>query len=325
MKGVRVYLIVTAMLFPVIFLWKNFDFVQFFKLWLVLFGLGVIFIPLTGVIFKRFAAKGYIFAKIIGIAVSGYTLWILASLKILPFRAWTAYLVILVCFVVNIYINKKNRVYESVFKDKDLLKRVVFQEALFIFALFYWSYLKGINPTIESLEKYMDFGFMNSILRSGYFPPMDMWYAGKPINYYYLGQYFAAYLTRISFVPPQISYNLMIAMLFSVSFMASFTIGEHLFEIYEQNSNNFYPLKYAKPFCGLLTGALVTLSGSMHTPVYTIFARDKNPYGTYWYPDATRYIGHNPVVEGDKTIHEFPLYSYVVSDLHAHVLNMIFV
>ena len=44
----------------------------------------------------------------------------------------------------------------------------------------------------------------------------------------------------------------------------------------------------------------------------------------YWFPDATRYIGYNPETR-DKTIHEFPVYSFVVSDLHAHVINMVFV
>ena len=323
MKGIRIYLIAIAMFIALLFLRQ--DFLQFMKWWLVLFGLGVVFIPVTGILFRRFTTKGYIFSKIIGIAVSGYIVWLLASLRVLPFRAWMAYIVIALCLGVNIYFSRKNNIYKDIIKDKDLLKKIVFQEAVFIFALAYWSYLKGINPEIIGLEKFMDFGFMNSALRSTYFPPMDMWYAGKPINYYYLGQYYAAYLTQISFVPSQISYNLMIATLFALSFMASFTIGEHLFEIYEQNASNFHPLKYAKPFCGLLTGALVTLSGSMHTPIYTIFAKAKNPYGYYWFPDATRYIGHNPKVEGDGTIHEFPLYSYVVSDLHAHVLNMIFV
>ena len=45
----------------------------------------------------------------------------------------------------------------------------------------------------------------------------------------------------------------------------------------------------------------------------------------YWFPDATRYIGYNPVNESDKTIHEFPCYSFVLGDLHAHVVNVMFV
>ena len=34
----------------------------------------------------------------------------------------------------------------------------------------------------------------------------------------------------------------------------------------------------------------------------------------YWYPNATRFIPF--------TIHEFPIYSFVVSDLHGHVLDI---
>ena len=40
-------------------------------------------------------------------------------------------------------------------------------------------------------------------------------------------------------------------------------------------------------------------------------------FSNYWYPNATRFI--------PLTIHEFPSYSYVVSDLHGHVLDIPFV
>jgi YYY domain-containing protein len=40
-------------------------------------------------------------------------------------------------------------------------------------------------------------------------------------------------------------------------------------------------------------------------------------FNSYWYPNATRFI-HN-------TIHEFPIYSSVVSDLHGHFLDVPFV
>jgi uncharacterized membrane protein len=44
----------------------------------------------------------------------------------------------------------------------------------------------------------------------------------------------------------------------------------------------------------------------------------------YWFPDATRYIGYFPETN-DKTIHEFPSYSFVLGDLHAHVINIMLV
>ena len=46
---------------------------------------------------------------------------------------------------------------------------------------------------------------------------------------------------------------------------------------------------------------------------------------SYWFPDATRYIGYNPYREEDRTIHEFPCYSFVLGDLHAHVINVFLV
>ena len=54
-----------------------------------------------------------------------------------------------------------------------------------------------------------------------------------------------------------------------------------------------------------------------------IFHLPKGDY-TYWFPNSTRYIGYYPA-ENDKTIHEFPSYSFVLGDLHAHVVNLMFV
>ena len=44
---------------------------------------------------------------------------------------------------------------------------------------------------------------------------------------------------------------------------------------------------------------------------------------SYWFPDATRFIGYFPETN-DKTIHEFPSYSFILGDLHAHVINLLF-
>jgi hypothetical protein len=80
---------------------------------------------------------------------------------------------------------------------------------------------------------------------------------------------------------------------------------------------------------GLLAGAGVCIAGSMHYPIYKwiipAYQKLKGIEPTrYWFPDATRYIGYNPETT-DKTIHEFPAYSFVLGDLHAHVINIPFV
>src|SRR5207244_756997 len=90
-------------------------------------------------------------------------------------------------------------------------------------------------------------------------------------------------------------------------------------------------LKTKRIISGILTALLVTFAGNLHI-LYGFFkaygAEKPQPFwelpfmpltfpNSYWYPNATRYI-HN-------TIHEFPIYSWVVADLHGHVLDIPFV
>ena len=51
------------------------------------------------------------------------------------------------------------------------------EEALFLCGLILWSYIRGLQPDIHGLEKFMDYGFVNTILRTGFMPPQDMWFA----------------------------------------------------------------------------------------------------------------------------------------------------
>ena len=83
---------------------------------------------------------------------------------------------------------------------------------------------------------------------------------------------------------------------------------------------------------GVLAGTAVSLAGNMH---YVLFGKlipwireiFQIPFDgkEYWFPNSTRYIGYNPEVINDKTIHEFPSYSFILGDLHAHVVNLMFV
>jgi uncharacterized membrane protein len=200
----------------------------------------------------------------------------------------------------------------------ETLSWILAGESLFLFSLGLWTYIRGFNARIEGLEKFMDYGFVNSILRSGYVPPKDMWFAGESINYYYFGQYLTAFITRLSGIKTEITYNLMMATLFAFSMALCFAIVTNLLKGFGLKKNT------PAVIGGLIGSALVSLGGNLHSFIYGTLSKYTNEGEAYWFPDATRYIGYNPETT-DKTIHEFPIYSFVVSDLHAHVVNMIFV
>jgi len=159
-----------------------------------------------------------------------------------------------------------------------------------------------------------------------------MWYAGSSINYYYFGHMVVAVLTKLSGLDLAYTFNLMLATIFALTLTMSFSIGYQISQIRQIGQI------WQKVASGALTAFLVTLAGNMQT-IYA-FTRgytgenvkpfwellwgigefwQKLPEGlnTYWYANATRFIPF--------AIHEFPSYSFVVSDVHGHVLSLPFV
>jgi len=285
--------------------------------WFILFGLGLIFLPLTAKIFKNFFDKGYLFSKVIAIAILSYIVWLGAHLKIIPFTQSEILAITGLSALIITLISLKT----SSFKGKITNLWLIFigEELIFLLALIFWSYIRGLQPDILGLEKFMDFGFVNSILKSRYFPPADMWFAGHSINYYYYGHYVTAFLTKLSGLSSAITYNLMIATLFAFAFSLTFSLTGNLIFL---RKNKKLKIKNWKLVIigGLLSAFLICFASNLHTPLHSL----KNNSEKYWYPDATRYIGYNPPTD-DKTIHEFPAYSFIVSDLHGHVSSIPFV
>ena len=72
-----------------------------------------------------------------------------------------------------------------------------------------WTYLAGFRPAAYGTEKFMDYGFMEAMMRSTTLPARDLWYSEGHINYYYGGQYFAVFLTKLSHTKVELTYNLM--------------------------------------------------------------------------------------------------------------------
>src|SRR3990170_4356388 len=109
----------------------------------------------------------------------------------------------------NFLVFKKNR--EKILKSLASKKKVlIFQEAFFFAGLLFWSYVRAHQPDIEGLEKFMDYGFINSIIRTKFLPPPDMWFAGGNINYYWFGHLWAGLTTKLSGIAPALSYNLLL-------------------------------------------------------------------------------------------------------------------
>ena len=303
------------------------DFTFIISWWFLILILGLICLPLTFTLFKKFWDKGYVFSKTICIIVLTYLIFICGAFKILTFTNLNLFLIILLILFLNCLILKNRKSFLSFLKTiKENYKTFIFEEIIFLLILILWSFVRGFMPDIEGLEKYMDWGFINSALRSEFLPPQDMWFSGEVINYYYFGHLIFAVLTKLSTINSAITYNLSIATVCALTFVSSFSIASNLVFL-SLKKNDFKKIISA----GLISALLLTFGGNLHS-IYKITKLNIIDNGKliltkeaitkaadeYWYPDATRFIGYDPDVK-DKTIHEFPIYSFVVADLHGHM------
>ncbi len=186
-------------------------------------------------------------------------------------------------------------------------KIILIEEFLFAFGLAFFTMVRCYNPQIIGLEKFEDLGFMSSYLRSPTLPAADMWLSGEKINYYSFGHFLGAFMTRLWNIDMVISYNLLLGLLFGLVFMQSFSVVVNLLQ-----SRSGEKISLVPSILGGVLGAMLLCLGG-NTQTFWYFLKHGNWQG-YWYPDATRFI--------EYTIHEFPAYSFVVSDLHAHLWGL---
>ncbi len=294
--------------------------------WGYIFVIGIIFFPLVSRLFSVFTDKGYAFSKIIGMVIISYVVFVLGVTHLAPFTQLTILITAIACAIgITVFLIKFP---QKLFTSLSQFFLILFEEIIFLGGMLFWAHIRAFQPDIMGLEKYMDFGFVNSILRSTYFPPKDMWYTPLPINYYYFGHLITAVITKLTGIPSLISFNLMLATLFAFTYTLSFSIAGNLWSALLTTKAKLKYALFAFIPAGLIGGFLVTMGGNLHT-IYTLFKAYPNdspvPFwqllfspqtfpNSYWYPNATRFIYH--------TIHEFPSYSFIVSDLHGHVLDI---
>ena len=292
------------------------------KWWGMMLVLGIAAWPLCAKIFSSFTDKGYVFGKILGGLIPAWIMWFLGSLRLLKFGSAAVILITLLSaagfWLLSQFVFKK--------QTAELLKEipietVLIREAIFTAAFVFFCYVKCNNPDAFGTERMMDYGFMQSIFRTEYFPPEDFWFAGENLNYYYFGQYFCTFLTKLSINTVDYGYNLSLAMCFALCLSFAFSL---VYQLMLGHSAD----KRKAAVAGTLAAMVLPGAASMHYILFNFlvpWAWDilaiPGDTPSYWYADSTRYIGYHPETN-DRTAHEYPAYSFLLGDLHAHVINI---
>lgn len=165
--------------------------------------------------------------------------------------------------------------------------------ALFLIAFGVMLEVRYLNSSISYAEKFMDHGFIASVMRIPQVPPLDPWFAGGFQNaYYYLGYWLLGALGVVSGVPSTIVFNLALPTIFALSAVSLYTLGHLIMDRFRW-----------LPLIGLV----------MVNPSFVWGILAGKPLGTVFW-DSTRTI--------TNTINEYPLFSFTWGDVHPHVIGI---
>jgi YYY domain-containing protein len=328
--------------------------------WMQVIGLATL--PLVHHIFRRLPDRGYAFARPVGLLLTSYLLWIGASLGLLRNSVGGVLFSILAVAALSTILYRRGRTEHDpglLAWLKANGRLVLAVELLFAGALALWALLRAYSPEITTAggEKFMEIMYLNSIGRSEYFPPQDAWLGGYAISYYYFGYVMMAMLTRLSGFPAHLTFNVGLALLFALTCTGAFGVVYNLVKgIIRTREAGADSQKPASPIAwGFLGALLVAVLGNLEGFLEIVYSarllpegfwrwldiKDLNqPYDLsvgaslvptrsgWWWWRASRVIHDlDPLGNsmGIQPIDEFPGFSFLLGDMHPHVLALPFV
>jgi YYY domain-containing protein len=267
--------------------------------WLVLEVIGFIILPVSFYLCRNLLDHGYSVSKPLGLLLVTYLSWIISIVLGYSYISVLLSLVVIAAFSLLISIKKGFPSFDK--------KYIIKFEIIFLFAFLIFAFIRAYSPDIywTGGEKFMDMTFINSLLRTTEFPPLDPWMSGTLIYYYYFGYLVISNLMYITGILPSVAFNLATASFFALSFTTCLGIGYNLTE----------KIKY-----GIITAFFVTIAGNLvgFFQLMDIFRKENaiNNMFSFNYWTSSRVI--------PDTINEFPFFSFLQGDLHAHMISITF-
>jgi YYY domain-containing protein len=287
---------------------------------LVVIGVTILAFPISLAIFRRLPDRGILFATPLGILLVGYPTWLSSHLGWVDFSRESAFLsFILVAIASGIILAFQGRDMLSFIRSR--WRYVVSVEALFLIAFFSFLLIRMANPDLwhpwRGGEKPMDLAYLTAVVKSINMPPYDPWFAGGYLNYYYLGHFLLGNLIKVTGIAPAIAYNLAIPLLFAVTVTGAFTLGYNLAEIVRRHR---FPgaLLRGPILAGILSFLFVVVLGNLDGAVqliqgsWDVIQGEKFPRFEFWRSSR--------MVPGQLVITEFPFWTFLFADLHAHLM-----
>ncbi|MBC7877548.1 MAG: glycosyltransferase family 39 protein [Anaerolineales bacterium] len=322
--------------------------------YLFIFILGLVAYPIARLALPGIRQYAYPLGRIVGLVLIAWLSWMGGSIGIPYTRVSISVAFVIVAVTgFSLWMNRRDQFKE----DWNSNRRFFVMVEILFFVFFLIDLLIRLGNSdmwhpAKGGERPMDFSYFNAVLKSTSFPPYDPWYAGGYINYYYYGFVLVGTPVKLLGIVPSIAYNFILPTWFALIAIGAFTVGWNLLDRGQKDEGNTSEID-VRLISGLAASFMTLLLGNLGTIrlLFNSFIRVAAPGGLvpvdaniiqkwgwafkgiflsiggaqlpigpgdwYWLP--SRVI---PAPNDVEPITEFPLFTFLYSDMHAHMIVM---
>lgn len=345
----------------------------FLRWWASTLILGLALWPITFQCLKRLPDRGWAFARMVGILVTGYFFWLGCWLHLWQNMPGAIWLCAGGLFAAGLVLTH--------FRGEDPWrwlrehgKEALFTEGVFLILFAGLSWIRAYDAGATHTERPMDLAFLNAIMRSTYFPPNDPWLSGYAISYYHFGYILTGMLAKISGLSGSVAFSFGVTGSFGMAGLGAYGLLRNLLLLKARAevkpepgpdlsdpatpwrkaqsfwTSHFLWLPLLAPFALLFLG---NLEGSLEIlyKEQVGWQNGQGPFwealdinqinvpptgkpgwmptrGWWWWMAARvineRNLGGESLYPDDGLIDEFPAFSFVIGDMHPHVMALPF-
>lgn len=273
--------------------------------------IGLAVLPVAAQVFRTSPDRGAWSARLIGILLVAWLVWIGASLDFWPARSLTVAgaTVFVAMLSWGWYLLRRSR-RNGV--ELPSIRTWLVGSTIWISVFGFFLLLRAIYPDFWQTwfggEKPFELAYLRAISRSTSFPSYDPWFSGGIINYYYYGWHIIASLIKLTGIGVSLGFQLGVATV--PALLALQTVA--FVSLCMQRSRRWMSRRLM--VAGALIGVVaVAIAGNLDALVQVIQHRSISS-ATFDFWRSTRVI--------DFTINEFPYFSAIWADLHPHFIDL---